>query len=72
MGDEEVQRWSRPLQKWDFVVLGLNVLSGAAEAVSETLQTLQVLVAAHANHKNDQRIFHQEAAIQIERLTGDE
>lgn len=69
---EEAQHFSRPLQKWDFVVLGLNLINGVVDSISETLLATQGLVTAHANHKNDLRIFHQEAAIQIEQITGDE
>lgn len=55
----------------DVVVLGLHLVAGISGAVTNTLNTAQALAAAHANFKVAQHEFHEEAALEIETMTGE-
>lgn len=60
----------RRFQKADLVILGFGLISGIAGAISNTAETAQNLVMMHANFNQQQQNFHQQAAIEIERLTS--
>jgi hypothetical protein len=70
--DENGDPWSvsRRLIPADFAVLGLGLARDIASAVENTLGMAQALVAGHANFLTNQRLFRQEAAIEIETLTS--
>ncbi len=71
--DEEGYLVSRRVIPADFAVIGLGLARDLFGAVTTALSTAQAIVAGHANYLTDQRLFRQEAAIEIETLTtGDD
>lgn len=62
--------YSRRFLRADVFVLGLQLVAGVANAVSSTCETAMTLAGAHANWKQDQDSFHEEAALEIESLVS--
>lgn len=69
---EGPQSVSRRFMPVDIIVLFLGLITGVLSAITNTFSMAQMLVASHANHKVDQHDFHEQAAQEIETLTGDE
>lgn len=66
---------SRPAQRraiaFDLVVLGAYVLDELAGALHSTCTAAYNLAAMHANHLHEQATFREEAALEIETMTGE-
>lgn len=78
MEDEEYEGFieceevtSRKFRKADLAVLALGLVSGIVDAVQATATTAYNLAAMHANYEVDQDTFREEAALEIETITGD-
>lgn len=56
----------------DAVVLGLDLVRGVLSSVAGSLELAQTLVASHANYKNSQHAFMEDAALEIESMTNGE
>ena len=56
----------------DFAVLGLDLARGVVSSAASTLQLAQTLAASHANSKNAQHAFMEDAALEIESMTNGE
>jgi hypothetical protein len=63
---------SRRFRKPDFVVLGLDLIAGVVTSVAQTLTMARDCAAMHANWHAERDIFHEEAAREIETLTGEQ
>lgn len=63
---------SRRFRKEDLAVLALGFVHGIVSAFHETATVAYDLAAMHANYKVDQDAFHEEAALAIETITGEE
>jgi hypothetical protein len=70
--EEEFYTPARQLQKIDAVVVTLEFFRQIAAAVADTLGSGVALVAAHANYNVERRQFHEEAALEIETITGEQ
>lgn len=55
----------------DLAVIATTLLRDVAQDVADACELLSDVVIGHANHQLDQRIFATEAALEIERLTGE-
>jgi hypothetical protein len=63
---------SRRFQSVDVLVLLFDLLRGIAHALYNTADSAFQLTAAHANWRVDRDAFHEEAALELETLTGDD
>ena len=73
--DEDEEGWSvsRRVIPADFAVIGLGLVRDLFGAFESAFAVTQQIIAGHANFQTNQRLFRQEAAIEIETLTsGDE
>lgn len=70
--DEELGYTSRKFHALDIVVLGLSLAHGITQAIARDLATATHLVAAHTNYKIDRENFLEEAALEIETMTGED
>lgn len=69
---ETVRVPARRLRRLDAVILGLEFLRAIASAVEDTLGSAVALTAAHANYDVDREEFMNDAAIEIETITGEQ
>ncbi len=67
----------RPARKIDFLIIGVEFLKDAAEAVggladafSQNLEMLNQVLCQHANHLVDRDRVHEEMARELETLLG--
>lgn len=72
MDDEEYEPMSRRFRPLDAVVIALSLAHGIAQAIARDLELTTRLVAAHTNYKIEREMFLEEAALELETLTGDE
>lgn len=64
---------ARRFHKVDLIVLGIDLIRGLSQAVTNTLTTTQDLAAMHANFQTQREDFHEQAALEIEMLvTGED
>lgn len=69
--DDEVEDRSMRFMAADIPPLVLGLLEGIVGAVHQGLVIAYNVAARNANFAHEQAIFHEEAAIEIETLTGD-
>lgn len=62
---------SRKFRKADIAVLAVGLLSGIVDAFASAATTAYNLAAMHANYEVDRDAFREEAALEIETITGD-
>lgn len=56
----------------DLLVLSLHFVSELTSALHSTAVAAYNIAAQHANHRIDQEAFREQAALEIETLTGDD
>lgn len=63
---------ARRFRKVDLVCLGLGFLQGIAATVNDAAINAYNLAAMHANYKNNEHAFAEQAALEIETLIAGE
>lgn len=71
-GEFEGRTPARQFQKIDILILAFNLAAEVAEAISDTCASATILLAAHANYNVDREQFRQDAAREIETITGED
>ena len=69
--DDGVERDSMRFIKADIAPLVLGLLEGIIGAIHQSVVIAYNVAARNANFQHEQLTFHEEAAIEIETLTGD-
>lgn len=69
--DYDVETSSMRFMRCDIAPLILSLVEGITGAVHATAVTAYNVAARHANHMHEQAVFYEEAAIEIETLTGE-
>lgn len=69
--DDETPLQVRRFQKIDVLILGLNLVQNVAAVVADTFEMATHLVAAHANYNVERERFREDAAREIETITGE-
>lgn len=69
--DDEVEDRSMRFMAADIPPLVLGLLEGIVGAIHQSVVIAYNVAARNANFAHDQAIFHEEAAIEIETLTGE-
>jgi hypothetical protein len=67
----DVEDTSMRFMPCDVLPLALGLLEGVASAIHASTVTAYNVAARHANFKHNQAVFLEEAAIEIETLTGE-
>jgi hypothetical protein len=62
----------RPFRKTDLLVVGLGFLTDVSRAVANNLSLLTALAGMHVNYQIEREAFREEAALEIETLTGED
>jgi hypothetical protein len=63
---------ARKFQRIDIPMLGLSMVADFFQSMSNTLESVAMLLAAHANYNVEQNEFHRDATMEIENLTGEQ
>lgn len=63
---------ARRFRKLDLLVLGLDAMYGVAVAVTNSMAMARNLAGMHVNYLVDRDYFHEEAALELETLIGEE
>lgn len=61
----------RKFRTIDLMVVGFELFRDVLSAVEEAADTLETLVCQHANWLRDREVFHEQAAMELEKLIGD-
>lgn len=69
---DETEPVSRKFRKADLAVLAIGLIHGFVAAAYETTMTAYNLAGMHANYVVDRDTFHEEAALEIETITGEQ
>jgi hypothetical protein len=68
---DDYETRSMRFMRCDIAPLVLGLVEGIVGAVHATTVTAYNIAARHANHKHEQAVFYEEAAIEIETMTGE-
>lgn len=68
----EEEHFARKFRRADLAVLALGLVHGFVAAMHETTMTAYNLAAAHANYMVNRDTFAEEAALEIETITGEQ
>jgi hypothetical protein len=69
--DEEYETRSMRFIRADIPPLFLGLIENLAGAIHASTIVAYNVAARHANHMHEQAVFHEEASIEIETLTGE-